>query len=532
VDARTRLTDMRAVERLAARDATLFADPAIASGRLGWVEASRRALAEAPGLVATAAELTATGVTDVVVLGMGGSSLAALVLARDLGRAPGAPAVHVLDTSSPSQTGALLDSLDPASTLVIVSSKSGTSAEPLALLDVFAPWLETALGAAAGDRLVAITDPGSPLETLARERGFARVVHTPHDVGGRYAALTPFSLLPAALAGIDVARLAATAGTLEDACAVPSDANPALALAAWLGDAYGSGRDKLTVVCSPGLAAFGLWIEQLVAESTGKRGAGILPVLEAAPGLPAAHGADRMTFVLREADDEALAALPARLPDGEPVFEVVLDDPYSLAAEFVHWEWATALFCALEGIEPFDQPDVEDAKRATRAILSGGPASPAGEHPSSPDPARRDLASSVRALARSAPSDGFVAVLAYLPEDERLLAPLREACAALSMGLRMPVVLQLGPRYLHSTGQYFKGGPRNGAYLIATSRHAPDRAPSPGMRALSDLNDAQASGDASALLGLGLPVLSVTLEDETPAGLGPLLASLGTAAHG
>jgi glucose-6-phosphate isomerase len=520
---------MRAVERLAARDATLFADAAIASERLGWVDGSRRALKDAPELVAMASRLVASGVTDVVVLGMGGSSLAALVLSRAIGSAPGAPAVHVLDTSSPSQTGALLDSLDPASTLVIISSKSGTSAEPLALLDVFHPWLASSLGEAAAGRLVAITDPGSPLETLARETGFASVVHTPPDVGGRYAALTPFALLPAALAGIDVARLAATAEAIEDACATPSESNPALALAAWMGDAYESGRDKLTVVCSPGLATFGLWVEQLVAESTGKRGAGILPVLEDAPGLPGAHGPDRMTFVLRAETDTSLLALPDRLPEGEPVFEVVVDDPHSLAAEFVHWEWATALFCALEGIEPFDQPDVEDAKTATRAILAGGSAALAGEDAAAPDVAGGDVGPRVRALARSAASRGFVAVLAYLPEDERLLAALRAACATLSAARRIPVVLQLGPRYLHSTGQYFKGGPREGSYLVVTTPHALEGARSPEMRSLADLNEAQAFGDEAALLALGRPVLSVTLEEETPAGLEPLVAALEAA---
>jgi glucose-6-phosphate isomerase len=480
---------------------------------------------DAPSL-ANAAALISSGTTDVVLLGMGGSSLAALVLSRTFGSAPDAPVVHVLDTTSPRQTTTLIDSLVPATTLVIVASKSGTTAEPLAQLEVFRPWLTAALGDAAGAHLVAITDPGSPLERLAHEEGFARVVHTPPDVGGRYAALTPFALLPAALAGIDIGRLASTAAAFEDACRVPSDDNPALALAGWMADAYAAGRDKLTVVCSPAMSAFGLWVEQLVAESTGKHGAGILPVLEDATDLAAAHSADRMTFVLRDASDERLAGLDARLPAGEPVFEVVVDDPYALAAEFVHWMWAVALFSALEGIEPFDQPDVESAKSATRTLLASGlDATPAGSL-STPEFAAGDLVSRVRALTCSAAGNGFVAVLAYLPEDDDLLRPLRAQCARLSALRRMPFTLQLGPRYLHSTGQYFKGGPRNGSYVVVSAGHCDSlRGP---LLELARLNAAQAAGDASALLAhpRPRPVLSVVLDGETGADLAPLIDAL------
>ncbi len=528
MDARDRLIEMHAVERLAARDASLFADPGIAADRLGWVDAGARAVDAATGLRTLAAELTSPGITDVVVLGMGGSSLPAVVLSRTIGSAPGAPTLHVLDTTSPSQVAAALRSLAPATTLVLVASKSGSTVEPLALLDVFRPWLTDTLGAEAGSHLVAVTDSGSSLEALALAEGFASIVRTPYDIGGRYSALTPFGLFPAALAGIDVARLATTAAAFEDACRTPSADNPAIALTSWMADACAVGRDKLAVVCSPRLASFGLWVEQLVAESTGKGGAGLLPVLEDSPGLPAAHAADRMTFVLRLEDDTVLAGLADLLPDGEPVFEVVVDDAYSLAAEFVHWTWAVALFAALEGIEPFDQPDVEEAKSATRAILLSGDETPGESVPASPDGPQGDLAARVRALLGDVPDGGYLAVLAYLPEDESLLGPLRAACADVAVAHRVPVTLELGPRYLHSTGQFHKGGTPNGSFLVITA----PAADTDGLRSLARLNAAQAAGDASALVAHGRPVLAIVLDGDTVADLDPLLDAMSAERSG
>jgi glucose-6-phosphate isomerase len=287
---RTRLTQMHAVERLAAKDAALFFDRTIAADRLGWIDSPSSALEGAPALAGFAQEQAASGTADVVVLGMGGSSLAPLVLSRVFGHAAGRPALHVLDTTSPGQVSALLASLDPATTLVVVSSKSGTTVEPLSLAAIFHEWAEARLGAAAGQRFLAVTDSGSPLEDLASSKGFAKVFLAPADVGGRYSALTEFATVPAALSGVDVSRLASAAVATADACSVDVPDNPGAALAAWLADAYADERDKLTLVVSEQYAAFGLWLEQLVAESTGKRGAGLLPVLEDSPGDPAAHG--------------------------------------------------------------------------------------------------------------------------------------------------------------------------------------------------------------------------------------------------
>jgi glucose-6-phosphate isomerase len=502
VDAGSRLTQMRAVERLAQRDATLFADPGVAAARLGWTSMARDAALCADEFAAIACDAVAAGVSDVVLLGMGGSSLAALVLAGTIAGGTGSPVLHVLDTTSPAQVAGLLRSLQPSSTLVLVSSKSGTTIEPLSLLAIFREWMAEESGQGAPAHFMAITDPGSPLEVLAADADFARIVHGPADVGGRYAALSPFATLPAALVGIDVGLLAATGQVLEDACSRPGPDNPAAALASWMSEAYSAGRDKLTIVCSPAFEGFGLWAEQLVAESTGKGGRGLLPVLEASPGLPEAHAADRMTFVLRDGGDSVLEGLSDRLPTGEPLFEVVVDDPYAIAAEFVHWEWAVTLFCALHGIEPFGQPDVEGSKAATLALLRH-------EAPA-PEPF---AASDVVEMVRGVPEGGYLAVLAYLPHDEDLLAPLRAACSRLSAASRIPVTLEMGPRYLHSTGQYHKGGPANGAFLVLTVAAADD-VPVPGRPyTLAGLHAAQAAGDAAALRERGRRVLAIELPD-------------------
>jgi len=517
-DSRARLIGLDAVERLAAHDASLFVDPKLAAERLGWVGLPAVAQARATEFALLAEAAITDGITDVVLLGMGGSSLAPLVLTSSLAPAPGYPRLHVLDTTSPRQTAALMDALEPATTWALVSSKSGGSAEPRALAAIFGAWLTEALGDAAMGHMLAITDPGSPLTELAADLGYMTTVLAPADVGGRYSALSPFATLPAALTGIDVALLAATAEVMEDACAHPTDDNPALALASWLADGLEAGRDKLHIVCSDEVDCFGLWAEQLVAESTGKSGRGVLPVLETVPGLPESHGADAMTFILRLEGDAALADLADRLPAGEPVFEVVIDDAYALAAEFIHWEWATALLCVAAGIECFGQPDVEVSKARTMAILHH-------EDPLPPlttletgvglgashDIDTRSLSGAVAGLLSRIPDRGYLAVLAYLPIDETLLAPLREACTRVAAALHIPVTLELGPRYLHSTGQYHKGGPAEGIFLAITVNDDVDLAVPGSPFTLAELHAAQAAGDVAALEAAGVPVVEVAL---------------------
>jgi glucose-6-phosphate isomerase len=526
---------MHAVERLAARDADLFLDPVIAADRLGWVGSPQAAVDEAPALIEAASQAAVSGATDVVVLGMGGSSLASLVLSKVFGPAEGRPALHVLDTTSPLQVSALMSSLDPESTLVIVSSKSGTTVEPLALAAAFGDWMEPKLGDRVGAHFYAITDPGSPLDEHARANGYARVFAAPPDVGGRYSALTPFATVPAAFAGIDVARLATSALRTEEECSVDDPDNPGAALAAWLADAYAEERDKLTIVVSEPFAAFGLWVEQLVAESTGKHGVGLLPVLEDAPGDPSAHGEDRLTYVLRTPDDLVLAGLGARLPDEEHVFESVVHDAYGLGGEFVRWEWAVALFCVLSGIEPFDQPNVAEAKAATEAILERGIPSPSPERVEVRTPGSEagdvgDLAPALREVLDKARPGSYLAVLAYLPDAPALLSPLRDACALMAGSRRMAVTFELGPRYLHSTGQYHKGGPANGLFVVLTAGSAEDVRVPGKPYTLGVLNRAQAAGDIATLRAHGRPVIEVALPDPGRASIEAVAVSLREAA--
>lgn len=532
MDALQRLVDARAVDRLNARDATLFAGAANlddVSQRLGWIGLAEKASALTPALAEVATRLVKEGVTDVVLLGMGGSSLAPLVMARVFGQASGMPALHVLDTTSPVQIERLMGQLDPQRTVFIVASKSGTTVEPLSLYAIFRDWAENALGSErVSHRFYAVTDPGTPLESLAQSEGFEQVWSAPPDVGGRFSALSVFGLVPAALAGVDLDGLLLQAQRMETACReVAEDTNPACQLAAFIVDAIEAGRDKLTFVASPDLAPFGLWIEQLLAESTGKQGKGVVPVLEYAPTPVTAYAEDRAVVVLRQRGDEEILGLIEALPEGTPVLELHADQPGALGAEFVRWEYATALVGHLLGIDPFDQPNVAEAKEATAAILGGSQAVPAAQF--DVDGASVTFAGSLKQLAPSQapgslpdalapaidalrPGD-YLAVLAYMPEDAPLLNALGAALAAVSGGTGNAGVLQLGPRYLHSTGQLHKGGPDEGLFIVMTARDITDL-PVPGRPfTLSELHRAQAEGDLATLAAHGRRVLRVDLPE-------------------
>lgn len=515
-----------AVRRLAAKDATLFSDDpeviAKVAKRLGWVGFAATTLAEAVPLAEAGKAARASGVTDIVILGMGGSSLAPLVLSRIIGNAPGGPSLHVLDSTSPYMFLRLQEQLIPETTLVLVSSKSGTTIEPSSLYGLFRVWFDSVLHEAAGEHFLAVTDPGSPLETLARKQGFAAVFPAPSDIGGRYSALTPFATVPASLIGIDVTRLARSAQDMERLCAADVDSNPGAVLAAWLAGAHAEGRDKLTFVASPPLAPFGLWVEQLVAESTGKQGTGIVPVLEAGRGDPEAYGPDRMVWVMRTPDDEELAALPGRLPAGMPCSEIVLEDVYDLGGEFVRWEMGVALAGHLLGIDPFDEPNVAEAKRATSQILDGSLKAPqpqmqigethiTSDLPAAPASELANLAAALEALLDGAGPGSYLAVLAYIPEDEELVMPLTEALAALARARQLACCLEIGPRYLHSTGQLHKGGPPTGRFLIITARDMVGPTVPGETFTLAQLHRAQAEGDYVTLTKHGLPVVRVDL---------------------
>jgi len=551
MNALQRLVDARAMERLNARDATLFADGSGNMGevadRLGWLGLTDRADVLTPPLAELATRLTKEGVTDVVLLGMGGSSLAPLVLARVFGQPSGMPLLRVLDTTSPTQVTAALGELDAEHTVVIVASKSGTTIEPLSLYAVFRTWMDDAIGRErAGRRFYAITDPGTELETLAQRDGFAQVWSASADVGGRFSALSVFGLVPAALAGVDLDGLLVQARRMEAACrTVAEDTNPAAQLAAFIVDACEAGRDKLTFVASQSLAPFGLWVEQLIAESTGKDGKGVIPVLEYAPVPPNSYGDDRAVVVLRERGDEDLLAWASTLPEGTPLLECHADSPAALGAEFVRWEYATALVGHLLGIAPFNQPNVAEAKAATNAILDGS----ATEAPHAQAAVGDAMLTYAGALAGIAPvtapdtlSDAlapvldallprdYLALLAYLPEDDGVIDGLASALSTIAAGTGNACVLQLGPRYLHSTGQLHKGGPDEGVFIVLTTRDAADVVIPGTSFTLRELNRAQAEGDLATLAAHGRRVVRVDLTNESAEELATFSDALADAA--
>jgi transaldolase/glucose-6-phosphate isomerase len=444
------------VERIWERDSTVWTGKDEAQW-LGWLDEPLR-MRQRLGELGELAE-AADGVDDVVLLGMGGSSLAPEVLRRAFGR----ERFHVLDTTHPRAIRRLADSLDLGRTLFVVSSKSGGTLETRSHFDFF--WEQ------GGRHCVAITDPGSPLEQLARTRN-VRVFAGEPTIGGRYSALSPFGLVPAALMGVELGRLLDRTEEMLNACRV-ADGNPGLALGLALGASWQEGRDK--VIIRPNPRGFGLWVEQLLAESTGKEGRGLVPAPDESP-----DGPDRQ------------------------VREVELDDPYDLGSEFFRWEFATSVAGAILEINPFDQPNVQEAKDRTGEILSGrGRGSVPGTEPEG---------SVEELLAQAGPGD-YVAIQAFVdPAEEERLRPFVERVRAATDCV---VTFGLGPRYLHSTGQLHKGGAPIGCFLQVVDDTG-DELGIPGQKfGFGRLIRAQAAGDYAALKERGRPVARVRLEEIT-----------------
>ncbi len=500
--------------RLAEKDPTLWGPDAEdeAKIRLGWVDTFRRSRELLPQLAQLKAELV--DLDHVVLAGMGGSSLAPEVIARTLGKP-----LTVLDTTDPGQVRAALgDRL--ARTVVVVASKSGSTVETDSHRRAYwQAFLDAGLTEAeAGRHFVIVTDPGSPLEATAAEMG-AQVVLADPEVGGRYSALTAFGLVPAALAGVEVAELIDQADALLGGLAGDRD-NPGLALGAALGTAATTGRDKVALISDgTGIEGLGDWAEQLIAESTGKNSVGILPVVVETPDSPGATGPDVLTVSYG-------GALPTgAVPGGGTQADLAVNGP--LGAQFLVWEYATAIAGVVLGIDPFDQPNVTESKENTNRILAAGlpvetPTFTEGaiEVHCSPASAPGDLAGVLRQLLDGVGDDGYLAVMAYLDrfadaDAERI----RPALAGLS---GRPVTFGWGPRFLHSTGQYHKGGPQVGSYLQITGTADVDL-PVPGKPySFGELQAAQAAGDRQALAGRDRPVLRLHLTDRT-AGVAQLL---------
>ena len=523
------LLRQRVPQRLRERDHTLWRpEPKEISDRLGWLDAGEFLRPHLSELSSFVDRICAEGYRDVVLLGMGGSSLGPEVLRRSFQGGHSIPGGHprltLLDSTVPGRVAAVTGSIDPSRTLFIVSSKSGGTIETLSFYRHFREKVEDALTAAgesdgrhAGAGFVAITDPGTPLERLAHDAGFRRVFLNPADIGGRYSVLSWFGMLPVALAGIDVARLLDRAATMRDRClADDTESNPGLRLGALLGSMTLAGRDKVTLITPPPIDSFGLWVEQMIAESLGKEGRGIVPVAGEPLHPPDCYGNDRLFVYLRPSvGEDAYEAVQRLEGAGHPVERLDLADCYDLGAEFFRWEYATAIAGSMIDVHPFDQPDVQGAKDNTDGLLdtylSRGRL---------PDPAPSGSLSDL--LEQASPGDYF-AIMSYFPESPEADGLLDELRTRVMERCRIATTVGYGPRYLHSTGQLHKGGPASGLHLQLTlSRH--DEIPIPGQRFGFDvLATAQSIGDYQALSNLGRRVITIDLGNDPVSGLQRLL---------
>ena len=472
-------------------------DPTEITNRLGWLTVTDVMCEQAPVMEAFANEVRDAGFRHVVLLGMGGSSLGPEVLRQTFGSAPGYPELIVLDSTVPAWVQSVAEAVDPARTIFLVSSKSGSTTEPNMFYAFFRDLVEKAVGKEpAGQHFVAVTDPGASLEKMAREQGFRRVFLNPPDIGGRYSVLSYFGLVPAVLIGLDVIRLLDRADCMREGTAscVPAHENPG----AWLGVVMGvlaqQGRDKLTLVTSPSISSFGLWVEQLIAESTGKEGLGIVPVAGEPLESPNHYGDDRLFVYMRldgDENDESDEAMQAIESSGQPVVRLDLQDKYDVGAEFFRWELATAVAGSIIGIHPFDQPNVQAAKDMTESVL--GQFEKSGKLP-----AMEDAASLGKLLAMARQGD-YLAIMPYVRQTAEVNRALDVLRRKVTQRHGIATTMGYGPRFLHSTGQLHKGGPGSGLFLQLTTEHAQDLAIPEAPYTFGVLADGQAVGDLQAL---------------------------------
>lgn len=495
-----RLERERAIARLWAKDHRLWKpEPREITDRLGWLTVQDQIRRQIPDLDRCRLTARESGIRDVVLLGMGGSSLGPEVLRASFGPQTGAPRLWVLDSTVPGWVRQVTKAVDPARTLFLVASKSGGTIEVMSLFAYFWKLVTGAKGNLAGRHFIAITDPGTGLDKLAQERGFGQVFTNPPDIGGRYSVLSLFGLVPAALLGLDVQRLLDRASSMAERCRIETglDSNPGAYLGAAMGALAKAGRDKVTVAASPSLSAFGLWVEQLLAESTGKEGTGLIPVAQEPVLAPRSYGADRFFVYLRLKGDKngrLDQQLQALAKAGQPVLQFDLADRYDLATEFFRWEFATAVAGHLLGIHPFDQPNVQESKDNTHRVLEIFQATGRlPEPPSSPPKqAAQDLAGHLGAGT-------YVAILAYTTPSRRFEAAIRRLRQTLVARHHVTTTFGYGPRYLHSTGQLHKGGPNTGIFLELVDRMTPDVAIPDRSYSFGTLARAQAAGDLESL---------------------------------
>ena len=540
------LRDERIVERMWEGDHTVWGPkPDEISNRLGWLRSPEETERVRPEILCLAEAVREEGIEHVLLLGMGGSSLAPEVFGYALGGKEGYPDLAVLDSTDPEAVLGCADGLDPAKTLFVVSTKSGGTVETFSFFKYFYNLVVEAVGRKrAGSRFVAITDPGSGLADTAERYDFRATFLNDPNIGGRYSGLSLFGMVPAALMRVKLLKLLGSARSMARECGPPNGRPVAENPGAWLGAVMGElarnhGRDKLTLMTSPSLAAFGPWVEQLVAESTGKDGVGILPVAEELEGSADVYGDDRLFVSMRLRGEEATDGVLEELRDRRhPVIEVQLADVYDLGGEMFRWEVATAIAGWRLGINPFDQPNVESAKIQARKMVAEYQET--GELPE-PESTVEEAGMAVYAaggatsveealdnLLSQARSGDYVSLQAYLPPSEEITGVLQGMRIRLRERLKLATTLGYGPRFLHSTGQLHKGDAGNGLFVQITADHPRDaEIPDEAGAAAASLSfgvlvDAQALGDRRALLDAGRRVVRVSLGSDVEGGLNRL----------
>jgi len=534
-----KLTQTQAVRRLWEKDASLWKrEPDQQAGiarSLGWLRVAETMAERVSELRKFVQEIKEAGFSHVVHMGMGGSSLAPLVFERVFGPNPHGLPLLVLDTTDPASVAAVEEQVRLSTTLFIVASKSGTTSEPIAFGDYFYARVKALKGGKAGENFVVITDPDTPLARLAEERGFARVFLNFSDIGGRYSALSYFGLLPAALLGLDLKGILDEVLAMSRACQRPLTENPGALLGAALGEMALAGRDKVTFLLPKELSSLGMWLEQLIAESTGKEGTGLLPIAGEEPGSPLVYGNDRLfvSIQMKGRIDSGLEDKVRLLQAANfPVIFIEVREAAGIVQEFFRWEVATAVAGAVLGINPFDQPNVQESKDATNRLLKS-----VEERGTLTEPAPvmthgplsffgQDKAESPEHLlwsfvGEARPGD-YISLQAYLTEDadtEELLQAIR---LRLRDSLHVATTIGYGPRFLHSTGQFHKGGPNSGLFIQLTCRDAIDLSIPGKPYTFGIFKKSQALGDLEALARHGRRTMRIDLGDDAKKGLGLL----------
>ena len=541
------------VKKLWARDASLWTGKD-ESKWLGWLDIVGEQQKNAKRFEVLAQEVRSSGFSHALLLGMGGSSLCPEVMRKSFGRIDGFPELLVLDSTDPAQIKTFENRIDLGNTLFFVSSKSGATLEPNIFKQYFLERVRQTVGdKEAGDRFVAITDPGSKLQQAADSDGFRHIFFGVPSIGGRYSALSDFGLAPAAAMGVDVARFLDRTNEMVSACAAdtPAHDNPGVVLGTILGVSHNHGRNKVTIVASPGIHDLGAWLEQLLAESTGKNGKGLIPVDRESLGSPETYGNDRVFISLKLASDAEISAdaINALERASQPVVRISVADVYNLGQEFFRWEIATAVAGSIIGINPFDQPDVEASKIATRKLTDEYErigSLPAETPILEADGVKlfadernaralneaiidRSLMGYLKAHLDRLQTNDYFALLAYIEMNEAHEQAVQSARHAVRDTKRVATCLGFGPRFLHSTGQAYKGGPNTGVFLQVTCDDATDL-PVPEQKfTFGIVKAAQARGDFEVLAARGRRVLRVHLGADVPEGLARLKAAMKTA---